>query len=100
MSNDLRRDLLEAYFVVSEHAYDATDRNERENRLHLKQTLSDALSDDASEEDMHVALGYVLAWVNGDCFQKPPAWAKLFAEPICDLKEGEYSGRIGWSGGV
>jgi hypothetical protein len=80
---DLRQSLLEAYYVVSEFAYDPTDRDQRRYlRDHLKQALSDALKDDTSEEDMYSALGYALAFVNGDCFKKLPAWAKLFAEPI------------------
>ena len=65
---------MEAYYVVSEFAYDLTDRD------HVKRALSDAL--DASEEDMYAALGDALAWVNGNCSKKRPAWAKLFAEPI------------------
>ena len=88
---ELRQHLLEAYYVVSEFAYDTSDRDERENRLHLKQALSDALSDDASDEAMYSALGYALAWVNGDCFEKPPAWAKLFAEPICEPRDSSGS---------
>jgi hypothetical protein len=85
---DLRQHLLEAYYVVSEFAFDASDRDEREKGLHLKQALSDVLhNDDASDEDMYSALGYALAWVNGDCFEKPPAWAKLFAEPICEPRD-------------
>ena len=74
---DLRQHLLEAYYVVSEFAYDLIPDRDR-----LKRTLSDALNDDASEEDMYAALGYALAWVNGNCSKKRPAWAKLFAEPI------------------
>jgi hypothetical protein len=92
--DDLSYNLLEAYYVVSEFAYDTSDPVERENRMHLKSTRHEALSDGASDEDMYDALGYVLTWVNGDCFEKPPAWAKLLAKPFLRLKAGEYSGRV------
>jgi hypothetical protein len=41
---DIRHCLLEAYYVLSEFAYDTSDPDERENRLHLKQAINDALN--------------------------------------------------------
>jgi predicted DNA-binding transcriptional regulator AlpA len=99
LRDDIRHMLLEAYYVVSEFAYDTSDANERENRLHLKQTLRDGLRGGSSEDDMYADLGYVLSWVNGDCFKKPTAWSKLFvkyfdSEPA---RPGEYSARVCWT---
>jgi hypothetical protein len=64
--SSVRMELLESYYVVSEHAYDTSDPDERQNRRHLKQVLNDALQNN-DQQDMLSALVYVLLGSTATC---------------------------------
>jgi hypothetical protein len=94
----LRRKLLEAYYVVSQFAYDRSDYDELQNQSHLLQTIMSGLQSD-DIENMRADLVYVQAWVNGHCFEEPPQWVdSWWREPLL-FEDVGYHGRLGWVSG-